>query len=202
MAGESVESENKTERKAVKIKITKKQITKLLIGIFIVAATFSSITYYYLNFAPTDTVVLDGITITFRQNIREAKNVLVFPPNEDAIFNMLFAASVRNITIAFKPASETENPYYILQEFEIVNKLKFAYLRYSRDITFNAVPVEDYSNLNGTYFNPVIALIHPVYANETSVRFKDNVIFISGKTYKDFDLATIKFLIIALNIKI
>ncbi|MEM5801840.1 MAG: hypothetical protein QXQ18_00425 [Candidatus Aenigmatarchaeota archaeon] len=181
----------------LRIKITREQIigfTSLLL-LFLVGI------YLYLNFYPVRTVVIDGTPITFRQNIKEAKNVLVFP-NEDEIFNKLFNTAVINITFVFKDAGERENPYYILQEVEIINKLTFAYARLNRKVNFNAMPIETYENLRGTIYNPIIALIHPIYANETFVMVKDNVIFISGKNYKDFDLATIRFLSIALNIKI
>jgi hypothetical protein len=66
--------------------------------------------------------------------------------------------------------------------------------------SFNAMPVEEYANLPGKIQNPIIALVHPKYANETAVRNEGHVTYISGTNYKDFDLATIRFLMVVLGI--
>jgi hypothetical protein len=44
--------------------------------------------------------------------------------------------------------------------------------------------------------------VPPVLADETSVKTENNTVFIEGKTKEDFDLATIKFLIEALDLKV
>ncbi len=181
----------------LKLRISKK-ILIFWVCIFLIA--FFAI-YAYSYFAPIKSFFIDGQKLNFRENLKEAKNVFVFP-NEDEIFNSLFSAAVKNITFVFVDAGEKENPFYILQEVEIINKLTFAYSRLNRKVNFNAMEVKSYDNLKGSVFNPVIALVHPKYANDTYVMYRDYVIYISGKSYRDFDLATIKFLMIALGIKI
>ena len=42
--------------------------------------------------------------------------------------------------------------------------------------------------------------MHPVYANETAVRNEGHVTYISGKTFEELDLATVKFLMVVLGI--
>ena len=114
----------------------------------------------------------------------------------------------RDTIIAFKDAGEEENPYYIVEEIEIINKMMIAYRKmidsYKGETinmpTFNAMPVENYADLPGKIQNPIIALVHPKYANETAVRNDYHVTYISGKTHEEFDLATIKFLMIVLGI--
>jgi hypothetical protein len=182
----------------VRIRTTKKQFIAFIIlsGIFFLSF------YLYVSTRPITGVVIDGTQVNFRQDLREAEKIPIFPPSEDDIFNELFNTGVINITFVFKDAGESQNPYYILEMTEIINKLTFAYSRINREVNFNAIPIDSYDNINATYYNPVIALIHPIYANSTFVMHKDHIIYISGKTYKEFDLATIKFLMIALNIKI
>jgi hypothetical protein len=86
---------------------------------------------------------------------------------------------------------------------EIITKLVVAYhLKGWSRPEFDAVPVESYAGLSGTSANPLIALVHPVYANRTLVEVKNEVIFIEGKDYKGFDLATVRFLMAVLGIDI
>jgi hypothetical protein len=91
-----------------------------------------------------------------------------------------------------------------------VNKLAIAYkLRFGYIPNFNVVNVTSYENLTATSNNSKIALIHPIYSNVTLVRLEDNVIYIQGKSatsekeqLRNFDLAVVKFLMVALGIKV
>jgi hypothetical protein len=82
--------------------------------------------------------------------------------------------------------------------------MKFAYIP-----NFNVINVTSYENLNASDKEPAIALIHPIYSNESSVRLDGNIVYVQGKNatsltgqLRNFDLATAKFLMVALGIKI
>ena len=189
----------------MKVKITRQRailfasilIVSILLALFIqqVKLPIYSLNYY-------------GTKINFRINLREAKDVAVYP-SEEAVRDEIMNQFVENITIVYKPY-ELINSHYAVEVFEIVNKLAVAYrLRFGYLPNFNVVNVTSYENLTATPNNPKIALVHPIYSNETSVRLEDNIIYIQGKNAKswqeqlrNFDLATVKFLIVALGIKV
>lgn len=182
----------------IKMKITKERIVIFLIGMLIVS---SIIVHQLLIPRPITTWDYDGTTLVFRVDLREADKVPVYP-HETGVYLDTIHPLVENITIAFKPAGEKENPYYQLAVIELVMKLKQIYDKNEIPVEFNAVPVESYENLPGKIQNPIIALVHPVYANETSVHNERHVTTISGETYHDFDLAVAKFLMVVLDIEI
>jgi len=135
--------------------------------------------------------------------LREAEKIEVYP-SEQALYLELMSSLVENITIAFKPVAEEENPYYMLQILEIIPKLSFAYSKRNLNPYFDRDPliVESYENLPGKIQNPIIALVHPIYSNETAIRVDGHVVFLKAKNYKDFDLVTVKLLMVALRIEI
>jgi len=140
--------------------------------------------------------------IGFRADLREAEKVPVYP-SETALFNEINSQLIQNMTILFKPASESENPYYSLEEFEIIQKLTFLFKRIGISPGFKANITDSYENIFGKIQNPIIVLVHPKFANETSVTVTPNhVIYIKGKTNRDFDLATTKFLMVAMSINL
>lgn len=183
----------------VKIKLSSRQS----ILIFILLVILASLLAYHLYFPkPITTWSFYGHTLVFRAGLREADRIPVYP-NEAAIYNDVMHPLVKNVTIAFKDAGESENPYYILEEIELANKLIMAYhYKFGERPGFNAMPVESYENLPGKIQNPIIALVHPLYSDETAIRNEGHVTFIKAKNYKDFDLATIKFLMIALRLEL
>jgi hypothetical protein len=157
---------------------------------------------------PIYSVNYHGITMSFRVNLREARSVPVYP-SEELVYRSLMNSLVENVTIVFKPGSDEENTYYAVEVFEITNKLAIAFQRqFGYMPSFNVKNVTSYDNLAGKIQNPIIALVHPVYSNETSVRLDGHVIFISGNNsssakeqLKNFDLAVVKFLMIELGIE-
>lgn len=150
-----------------------------------------------------------GVRMNFRVNLKEAKNVPVYP-SEYAIKMEIMNPYVENITIAFIPGSGQQNAHYAVETFEITNKLATAFLVSSGYLpNFNVINVTSYQNLTGKIQNPIIALVHPFYSNETSVRLENHVVFIAGKNatssseqLRNFDLATVKFLISVLGIEV
>ncbi|MBS3055312.1 MAG: hypothetical protein J4452_02350 [Candidatus Aenigmarchaeota archaeon] len=193
-----------------KMKLTKKRIILTISVLVLAAASLYFLYYYNTHWKPVTVLNYNGVVIGFRQDIREAAKVPLYTDanstNPDAYLRIgIIHPLVTNITIVFKNVNLTENPYYTLEGAEIVGKLKLAYsnVRPPVNLNFTAKEVSSYDNLPGKIQNPIIALIHPAYANETSVRFdaREHVVYIQGKTHKDFDLATIRFLMAALNIQ-
>lgn len=191
----------------VSIKFTKNVVIFVSIAVLIACVVLA---YIFLVPKPITSWNYNGQLVRFRNDLRKADEIPVYPSNihvkEDLIHPL-----VENVTIVFKDAGREENGYYIVEEFEIVTKMTLAYRNMINSYaglteedmpTFNAVPVENYSYLPGMIENPIIALVHPKYANETSVRNEGHVTYISGKNYEQFDLATIKFLMVILGIKI
>lgn len=185
-------------KEGVKIRITRNRLILLLISLVLI----SSILFYYM-YVPKPILSWDflGNKVYFRANLREAAKVPVYP-NEWHVYNEIVHTLVDNVTFVFKPTDEKGNPYYILEEMEIIQKLKLVYNELKINPGFNGHPVESYENLPGKIQNPIIALVHPDFSNETAVIVKDHVIYIKGKTNRDFDLATIKFLMIAMSINL
>jgi hypothetical protein len=181
----------------VLIKITEK---KVLFSLVLVISILL-VTYYLVNIPkPIYSWNYHGNMIGFRADLKEAKKVPVYP-FEAALYNEINSQLIQNITFLFKPADESENPYYILQEIEIVQKLTLLFKRIQISPGFDANKTESYENIFGKIQNPIIVLVHPRYANETSVTVTPNhVIYIQGKSNKEFDMATTKFLMTAMGI--
>lgn len=189
----------------MKVKITKKRVAFTVSILIVLVASFFFIDYYNTYWKPITVLDYNGTQIGFRQDIREASKVPLYPSDEYLRIAIIHPL-VTNVTIAFKDVNNTENPYYSLEGIEIVGKLKLAYslVKPATYPNFTAIEVSSYENLPGKIQNPIIALIPPAYANETSVIIDANahVVYIQGKTHKDFDLATIRFLLAALNIQV
>jgi len=190
----------------MKIKITRRRIiflSLLILSVLLIAIISPHIPW------PVYSVNYYGTTLEFRANLRDAKNVPVYP-NGEMVYREIMNPLVENITIAFKPGTEQENAHNAVETFEIVNKLAIAFskkLGYIPNV--NVINFTSYDDLRGKIQNPVIALIHPNYSNETSVILDWHVVFIKGKNSTDpneqlrnFDLATIKFLMTVLETEV
>lgn len=180
----------------MRFKLTEKKTILLAILCF---SIIMILIYFYIS-KPIYTVEYQGTLIGFRANLKEAARIKVYP-NDTILHSTIANPSIRNITIVFKDAG-AKNGYYILEEFEIINKLFFLYKIMEISPKFEGLEIQDYENLTATEENPIIALIHPIYSNETSIKVKNNVIYLQGTDLKNFDLATIKFLMVALKIEI
>ncbi|MEM5772733.1 MAG: hypothetical protein QXL86_00700 [Candidatus Aenigmatarchaeota archaeon] len=150
-----------------------------------------------------------GTNLKFRINLRDVEKIEIYP-SENAIKKEILNNFVENITIIFKPGDEIINAHYAVEVFEITYKLTVAYkLNLAYIPNFNVINVTSYENLKGTRENPIIALVHPIYSNETSVKLDNHVIYIQGKgarspaeQLRNFDLAVAKFLMAVLDIKL
>lgn len=192
-----------TQKTGIELKFTRNQLLMTIAAVIIAGVV---VFYFYLNFPsfPREITEINyyGVPVGFRADLREASKIPVYP-SEDVLYYQLMNPTVQNITVAFKPATEN-NAYYSLEILEIVPKLKLAYTILGYDPKFENKPIEleSYENLWGKIKSPIIAIIHPEYANETSVRYENHVIFISGTDLNNLDLATVKFLMVALDIKV
>lgn len=182
----------------IKMKLTRKNLAIILVLVIIFGGVLS---YNFFVSKPIKTWDYYGDRLVFRVDLREADKIPVYP-HETGVYLDVVNPLVKNITIAFKPAGEKENPYYQIAVIELVMKLKQLYDKGDIPVYFNAVPIESYAHLPGKIQNPIIALVHPIYANETSVRNEMHVTTISGKTYHEFDLAVAKFLMVVLDIEL
>jgi len=186
-------------KKGISIKLTRNRI--IILAVLAAVAIIISIYIFYVP-KPIYSLLVDDQQLDFRADLRAADKITVYP-SEEELYSKLMNSLVENITIAFKPASEEENPYYILQILEIVPKLSFAYSRLGLQPNFNNNPIaiESYENLTSTTSNLIIALVHPVYSNETAIKVGDNIIYLKAKSHEDFDLVTVKLLMVALGMK-
>lgn len=190
-----------------KLKINISRRIMLIAAVLLVLAGYVS---YQIFFAPKPIMSWDynGRVLHFRADLREADRVPVYPGEMQVYLDTMHPLA-KNVTIVYKDTGNDE--YYSVEAFEITYKMKIAYMnlvgtdiegKTSKVPTFNAEAVDQYANLPGKIQNPIIALVHPVYANETAVRNEGHVTYISGETFEQLDLATVKFLMIVLGIEL
>ena len=185
-----------------KIKLTKTRIVLLAALIGLVSLVLGGIYFYPAPGKKMDSINFGGVILSFRQDIREAGSVPI-SPSEDVIMRSLASLNVKNISFAFKDAGDSDNPIYIVEESEIIQKLFVLYKLAGHEVGYNSILVNDsYETLNGSVENPVIALIHPKFAKTTQVKFINNVIYVEGTDIKNFDLATMRMILLALDVKI
>lgn len=188
---------------SVRIRITKGKIIFslliLLIGLLFIWNPVKTPIYW---------VSLDGKTLKFRVDLREASKVPVYP-SEDEVKNFLMSPLVENITIYYIAGSGEENSRAAVEVFELTYKLSVTFSRrFGYLPNFEVVNITSFEGINGTMENPGIAIVDPVRSNETSVRLVDGVIFIAGnysesseEKMKNLDLATARLIITAIGVK-
>ena len=172
---------------------------KKIFYILMIVSLIFFLVYLYLYFRPVNSINYKGQIFTFRDDIKAANKIKVYP-DEETIHDMFWNPNLENITIIFKPL-EKGSGYYMVESFELTYKLSAMYILNGMKKNFNALPMDTYENINSSKNVLKIVLVHPQLTNKTSVEKKDNVIFIHGKDYRDFDLATIKTILIAMWIK-
>lgn len=180
----------------VKIAINRKQLIIFIVIIVCVAV----VARVYLTLPrPITTYNLDGLEFKFRADLRQANNIPVYP-DEEAIRDIIWNPEIQTLTIAY--VNSSDNTIVAANAFEITYKLKLIYLILNLDVNITGEEVNSYSNLTATSENPIIALIPPIFTSETLVKVEDNIIYIKAKTYEEFDLTTVKVLMVALNISV
>ena len=146
--------------------------------------------------------------LDFRANLNEAAKVPVYP-SEFSVKKALLHNDLEKVTIAFI-SNETENPFYVVDGFEISFKLSTIYI-----LTFGyQVPIESLevnttaeAFANATYEEPVILMLGPgTGAAQTAVTVENNTIIVEGldmseddRDYTDLDLAVDKMLLVLIG---
>ncbi len=166
----------------------------------IMIVVFASLMYLKQRDSPMTHYDLYGSQITFRQDLREAQNISIYP-DEQSIFDAAWNPDLERVKIVFPFA---ENSSIIKADaFEIAFKLGLMYNKQGWYVVFDSALIESYDDLRTTNSSLTIALIPPKVANETKVMIGNKgVVYISGTTDKDFDLATMRFLMAALKITV
>ncbi len=166
----------------------------LLIIVLIVVGFIS----LYLYLRPVKMVYYSGKPFFFRDDVKVAKRIEVYP-DEKTLHDLFWNPDIKNITILFNP-NVTESGYYYVETFELTYKLHSMYMLNGIKKNFNAVDVNTYENITSSSDVLKIVLVHPQLTDKTLVEGHDNVIYIHGKNYRDFDLATIKTILIAMGV--
>ncbi len=186
------------------MKLDKKQLSYILIIILIFAGVGGFVYYQTL---PKEIIRYNffGTELEFRNDLRVADNVSVYP-DEESILNKVWDPDITMINIVYVLTSESsdENSMIALNAFEIRYKLDVAYKnpKFNWINEFTSTQLDSFENITQKNDTLAIALVIPSLSDETSVRLDGNVVYIEGKTLEDLDLATIKFLMSALNITI
>ncbi|OGI15028.1 hypothetical protein A3K63_04105 [Candidatus Micrarchaeota archaeon RBG_16_49_10] len=184
--------------KGLKIKFT---TTRAALIVAMASIAVALLFYQYLVPKPITSVAYGNYILNFELDLREADKVPVYP-SEEAINRELMHGLVQTVTIAFKPVDSAGNSLYSKESMQIIFNLRPGYLVRDLNPSFNAVNVTSYEYLPGKIQNPIIALVHPAYANETSVSVDGHVVTIKGRTSEELILATEKFLMAALGIEV
>lgn len=210
-------------KEKVSFKIGKKQALLFLTVVAAMVAAAMGYQYYLTEMSPVYVADFEGQPTAFRADLREAAKVEV-TPDEDTLYKQIVKPSrvvnngsisirqpLRNVTIVFKSTigngtGPNTMGWYTVQVSEIIKKLTNLYqVKYGLTINFAVKEVQSYDGLSGGNTAPIVALVHPDIAEGTyvSVDGKSNVITISGgDSLKDFDEATVKFLMVAMEIDV
>ncbi|MDI6806507.1 MAG: hypothetical protein QMD14_01680 [Candidatus Aenigmarchaeota archaeon] len=208
----------KFKPRGYEIKITGKSV--VVISVIVIGLIISW--FIYKSFQPITTIEYRGVIFSFKEfkpdvDLRKVMKVPVYP-NDEAISSLVFSPKIKNIFIVFKDSPD--NALVALSGVEIGVKLKLALTTHgykvksvtnltqmfeAREQGFLTIfprEIASYDGLVGEEESLLIALVPPILTNETLVKVEDYVIFIMGKNREDFELATIRFLLAAFDIKV
>lgn len=189
--------------KEIRIKLTKMRLI-LLCTLIILGSVFiaflPNIRSWYLSLQPIRKINYHGVPMEFREDLKLAKKISVIP-NEESVKRIFWSDSIDRVTIAVLNTTN-ETSLIGVEAYEITFKLSTFYTLMNARTEIKGKEVSFVSEVRGNSTNPVIYIIPPVIANETLVKVENYTVYISGKTLKDLDLATIKFLMIVLGINI
>jgi hypothetical protein len=199
----------------MKLKITKTYLR--ILAVIIAVIVLGVIIFYYLLpiVMPTKLTSWDyhGTPMNFRADLRDADKVIVLP-NDAWVRDSFTSQYLKNITIVFKNDS-SDLGLVAVEAAELSYKLSTIYMKNGvgivsqseaeegipdNSIVLSAAPVTDYRNLQGTFTGVLIVLIPPSETNVTSIRASNNAVFISGKNGYEFDMATVKLLMVIMEI--
>jgi hypothetical protein len=185
----------------VRIKLTRMRIILFLIVVAFIAIIYLSYPHlqkWYQSTKPMTEINYFGVPMRFREDVRLAKNIEVYP-NETYIKSIFRSREINGITIGILNFTNETNIIGV-EAVEITFKLSSFYSLASLPVAIKGKEIGSLYEISGNSTNPVIIIIPPTIANETLVRAENYTVFISGKTLKDLDLATIKFISVVLGI--
>lgn len=188
----------------VHIKLTRKKLilVSLLVLFFLGIFLYEKFVTCYGPFAVT-CVDYRGITFNFRTNLKDAQKIPIFP-NESSVNSEFSNDKIKNITIAYKQ-SKSEIPIVTVEAVEISNKLKLFYLSDSNktaDVLFNVLELDSFENISGSFENPIIVIKSPSQSSKNQVSLSNHVAVIEGRSLAELDLATVKFIMAVLGLKV
>lgn len=191
------------KRNYVKIRLTKERLIAL--SVFILTSIAIILLYphlysLYKSTQPIKKIVYFNVPMEFREDLRLAKNISVIP-NEDSIRRIFWNRGLKKITIAVLN-STNQTSLIGVEAYEITFKLTTFYTIKRMNVEIKGREISEVYEISGDSSNPVIVIIPPELANETSVRVEDYNVYISGKSLKELDLATIKFIMIVLHLEL
>lgn len=187
------------------MKISKKPMKTLgrnLKVLLIILSVISIAFIVYLQLRPVKSVNFRGKTFYFREDVKAALEVPVFP-DEKSIQELFWNKWISNVTVMYLPVNSTDslsNSYYAVESFEITYKLYQIYESFNWYKYFNSQPIDSLKDIPRDDKVLKIILIPPEYSDETIVKGAGNKIYIQAKDYKDFDLATIRTILIVMGI--
>jgi len=187
--------------KEVKIKLTKMKV--IAFAILAIASTILYVFFPYLQswyqlIRPLTEINYFGVPMKFREDIRLARDIAVYP-NETYLKSIFRNKNIERITIGILNYTNETNVIGV-EAVEITFKLSTFYSLVPMKVTIKGKEIGSLYEIEGNATNPLIIIIPPSIANETSVRVENYTVFISGKSLKELDLATIKFITIVLGI--
>ncbi|MEM5815285.1 MAG: hypothetical protein QXD89_02245 [Candidatus Aenigmatarchaeota archaeon] len=193
----------KYKPKEVRIKVTKQRLlifSVIILLFFILVAFYPNIVSWYSSFQPLKEISYFNIQMKFREDLKAAKNIAVYP-DEDSIKKVFWRENIKGIFLGILNSTNQTN-FIGVEAYEITFKLSSFYTLNGLSIEIKGREIARIDELKGNYTHPVILIIPPVIANETAVRLQNYTVYVSGKSLKELDLSTIKFLMIVLNINV
>ncbi len=187
--------------KEVRIKLTRKRIFLVLTIIAFIFSLYLALTYLiqlYESSKPLKRITYMGVPMEFREDIRLAKNIEVYP-DESFIKSIFWGRELKEITIGVLNYTNETNLIGV-EAVEITFKLSSFYTLMNMKVSIKGKEIGSIEEIRGNSTHPAIVIVPPSIANETAVRLEDYKLIISGKSIKELDLATIKFILLVLGI--
>lgn len=183
----------------------KQKLTFIIIVSIVLALSITGVYYYSSMSKPITRYNFYGTELEFRDNLRKAQNISAYPSEED-ILHKVWDPDITKINIVYvltENASD-ENSMVALNVFEVRFKLEVAYRnpRFNWMNEFSFEELKSFAGINHSNDTLVIALVRPSLSDRTAVELNDSVVYIKGTTREGFDMATIKFIMSALNITV
>ena len=189
--------------KEVRVKLTKMKlilVSALIISLALIYSFYPNILNWYRSLSPLKEINYYGVPMTFRQDLRLASNVTVYP-NEQYIRSIFLNKNISQITLAVLNYTNQTN-YIGVEAYEITFKLASFYTLVNLPVKIKGKEVSKINEIVGNYTNPVVYIIPPILSNGTYVKAENYTVYVYGRSLRELDLATIKLISIVLGINL